>query len=230
MLCLTEAETVARLREGRAIFRNLGISPVGHRSPCFSGTEATFRALEEMGFIYGSDIHLPATTPHTIFSRSFRGHVLYPYHPRGLRLLEVTCQTDPSVHWEKAVANFDRFHRRQGVFVYLTHLPQISVDRNLQKLEKFINYLKSHNTWFCTLEELSKWWLAREKLRVATKINGDTLIVTCANPGPYPLKDIEITFKETGSDPSKYRIIDGAGGEVEGGNIPVSRRILVDIP
>ena len=230
MLYLTEAETVARLREGFLILKGLGISPVGHRSPCFSGTETTFRVLDDLGFIYGSDLGLPPTTPRTLLTRSFGGRIIYPYHPDGLRLLEITCQTDPTVHWEKAVTIFDRFHRRQGVFVYLTHLPQISADQNLLRLEKFINYLKSHNTWLCTLEELSKWWLAREKLRVATEIKGDTLIVTCDNPTAYQLKDIEIAFQKTDSPTKRYRVLDRRNGLLAEGMIPSSRYVRTNIP
>ena len=78
--------------------------------------------------------------------------------------------------------------------------------------------------------ELSEWWLAREGLKVKTEAVADTLVITFNNLSPYSLKNIAITFKETGSDLQKYRIVDGSGGKVEVGDIPPIRRILVDIP
>jgi len=230
MLFLSVEEQVERLKEGRAILTSLGFPPRGHRCPCFSGNERTFKALERLNYLYGSDLDLPPTTFRTIFLPALRRRLMYPYHPFGMKLLEITSQTDPTVRLDKVLMVFKRYHSRGGVFVFLTHLPQISEPKNLERLTDFLTYLKGEDTWICTMVELSEWWLAREGLKVRTEWEGDTLVITFDNPSPYPLKNIAIIFKKTCKDPEKYRIVTGSRGKVEAGDIPVSRRIFADIP
>jgi peptidoglycan/xylan/chitin deacetylase (PgdA/CDA1 family) len=230
MLFLSVEEQVERLEEGRAILTALGFPPRGHRCPCFSGNERTFKALEQLNYLYGSDLDLPPTTLKTILFPSLRRRLMYPYHPFGMKLLEITSQTDPTVRLEKTLMVFKRYHSRGGVFVFLTHLPDISSPESLERLTDFLNYLKGEDTWICTMEELTEWWLTREVVQVKTELAGNTLVITCDNPSPYPLKNIAIDFKNTASDPKKYRIVNGAGGEAAAGDIPPSRRILVNIP
>ncbi|HDL64717.1 MAG TPA: DUF2334 domain-containing protein [Proteobacteria bacterium] len=230
MLFLSREEQVERLEEGREILTNLGFPPRGHRCPCFSGNARTFKALDQLGYLYGSDLDLPPTTFGTIFMPSLNRRLMYPYHPFGMKLLEITSQTDPTVRLEKVMMVFKRYHSRSGVFAFLTHLPQISSPESLNRLTDFINYLKGEDTWICTMEELSEWWLAREGLEVRTEWKGDTLVVTLDNPSPYPLNNIALTFKDSGSARQKYQIIDGSGGKVEVGDIPSTHRIMVDIP
>ena len=230
MLFLSVSEQIERLEKGREVLTDLGFPPRGHRCPCFSGNARTFKALDRMDYLYGSDLDLPPTNPRTIIMPALRRRLMYPYHPFGMKLLEITSQTDPTVRKAKILKVFKRYHSRGGVFVFLTHLPQISEPDNLERLTEFLSYLKGEDTWICTMLELAEWWLAREGLKIRTEPAGDTLVVTFNNPSPYPLNNIAITFKETGSDPRKYRIVDGSGGEVEAGDIPVSRWIVVGIP
>jgi len=230
MLFLSVEEQIERLEEGRAILTELGFPPRGHRCPCFSGNEDTFKALERLNYLYGSDLDLPPTTPRTIFLPSLRRRLMYPYHPFGMNLLEITSQTDPTVRLEKTLMVFKRYHSRGGVFVFLTHLPGISSPESLERLTEFLNYLKGEDTWICTMEELAEWWLAREVLEVKTKEDGDTLVITFNKPSPYSLNNITITFKKPASNLRKYRVVDREGGEIEIGDIPASQRILIDIP
>jgi len=230
MLFLSVEEQVERLKEGRAILTSLGFPPRGHRCPCFSGNGRTFQALDQLNYLYGSDLDLPPTNPRTILMPALSRRLMYPYHPFGMKLLEITSQTDPTVRLDKVLMVFKRYHSRGGVFVFLTHLPQISEPKNLERLTDFLTYLKGEDTWICTMVELSEWWLAREGLKVKTEVVANILVITFNNPSPYPLKNIAITFKENGSDLQKYRIVDGSGGKVEVGDIPPIRRILVDIP
>ncbi len=229
MLFLSVEEQIERLEEGREVLTKLGFPPRGHRCPCFSGNERTFKALDQLNYLYGSDLDLPPTTLKTILFPSVRRRLMYPYHPFGMKLLEITSQTDPTVRLEKTLMVFKRYHSRGGVFVFLTHLPDISSPESLERLTDFINYLKGEDTWICTMEELTEWWLAREGVKVRTRREGDTLVITFENPSSYPLNNIAIACKEVNSDQKKYRILDREGGEIEIGDIPASRRIVVDI-
>lgn len=227
MLFLSREEQMERLKKGRKVLTSLGFPPRGHRSPCFSGTKDTFLALDELGYLYGSDLDLPATTPRTFLLPGFRGRILYPYHPSGLKLLEVTSQTDPTVRKKKVLKVFKRFHRYGGVFVFLTHVPTISEPENLDRLEEFLTYLKSRNTWLCPLSELCQWWLAREKLDIETKREGETLIITYDNPTISPLEDTRIVFKETDPSLKKYRVVNRKGKVLDEGIIPSSRKVMI---
>ncbi|MFH1037531.1 MAG: DUF2334 domain-containing protein [PVC group bacterium] len=229
MLFLSEDDQYEIIRQGKEILASLGFPPSGHRSPCFSGSEATFRALDRLGFLYGSDLDLPPTTVETMLVPSLRRRLMYPYHPSGMRLLEITSQGDPTVRAEKALNVFQRYHERGGVFVFLTHLPEIGEPENLKRLEEFLSFLKGQDTWICTMKELAEWWLVREKVTVRTEREGNTLIITCENPSPYPMKDITITFKKTDHLAERFRVI-GKNGEIQAeGEIPSSCQVLVDI-
>jgi len=215
------AELIAR---GRKILRECGFEPLGHRSPCFSGTEETFYALESLGFLYGSDRHLPARTFSNLFLPGFRGRVMYPYHPAGMKLLEITSQTDPTVSPEKARKVFERFHRRGGAIIYLTHLPQIGRPENLRALGEFLEYVRSHDTWICRLDELTRWWLARERTEVFSRRGEEGLEVVISNPSPFPLEQARLEILQDGP----FRIADPAGSELARGMGP--EKLTLDIP
>lgn len=230
MYFLNVEEQIERLEKGRKILTDLGFPPRGHRSPSFSANSHTFHALDRLNYLYGSDLHLPPTTLKTILLPAQRRRLMYPYHPFGLKLLEITSQTDPTVHKEKAINVFKRYHCRGGIFAFLTHLPQIGEAENLSRLEEFLNYLKGEKTWLCTMEELSEWWLAREEVMVRTERDGDTLVVICNNPSSYPLRKIAIIFKKSVPTIKRYRVVNEQGRVLKKGDIPDSRRILLDIP
>jgi len=227
MAYLSEEEQYRIIARGREILTGLGFPPRGHRSPCFSGNRRTFRALDRLGFLYGSDLDLPPNTLETLLLPAPRRRLMYPSRPDGLDLLQVTSQTDPTVRRKKAERIFRRYRERGAAFAFLTHLPDLSEPKNLQRLERFINLLREEGSWFCTMAELCEWWLAREEADFQTEREGDTLVITADNSGPYPLRDLEISFK----DPAlrHYRLIDRDGRELARGEIPAARLILVDI-
>jgi peptidoglycan/xylan/chitin deacetylase (PgdA/CDA1 family) len=227
MAYLSEEEQYEIIRRGRDLLTGLGFPPRGHRSPCFSGNRRTFRALDRLGFLYGSDLDLPPTTPETLLLPSLSRRLMYPYHPDGLNLLEITSQTDPTVRPKKTLKIFRRYRKRGGVFAFLTHFPQISEPGNLARLERIIKFLREEGVWFCPMAELSEWWLARSEVDFQTGREEETLIIRCDNPSPYPLNDLEITVKDP--DLKRFRLITGAGKELRQGEIPPSRSILVDI-
>jgi len=220
MLLLDRGESIERLARGRNILRELGFDPLGHRSPCFSGTPATISALEELEFLYGSDCNLPATTPKTLLLPDFWGRIMFPFHPDGMELLEVTGQIDPTVKPGKARKVFERFHPRGGVIVYLTHLPDIGEPDNLKELGRFLEYVREHNTWICRFDELVRWWIAREKARV--EVDGENILMI--NPTSYPLDQAQLEIKKSGP----YRILLPNGELLAEGIGP--ELILVDIP
>jgi peptidoglycan/xylan/chitin deacetylase (PgdA/CDA1 family) len=227
MAFLSEEEQYRIIAKGRKILTDLGFPPRGHRSPCFSGNRRTFRALDRLGFLYGSDLDLPPTTLKTVFIPSRRRRLMYPYHPAGLKLLQITAQTDPTVRMKKAVKVFRRYQNRGGVFAFLTHLPQIAAQKNLERLEQSIRFLKEEGAWFCTMAELSEWWSARAEIDFRTGREGETLVIAADNPSAYPLRDLEIVVKDAAL--RRYRLIAGEGREVREGEIPPSRSIRVDI-
>ena len=210
MALLDRDEAMERIERGRKILRECGFDPVGHRSPCFSGTGETFAALNRLGFLYGSDRNLPATTVRNLIFQGFRGSVIHPFHPEGMSLLEITGQTDPTVDADKARRIFERFHPRGGVIVYLTHLPQIGLPENLAKLGEFLEFVREHDTWICRFDELARWWLAREKLQVEIEREGELTLVRIRNDSPYPLESARIDIRAAGP----YRVIDSNSREV----------------
>lgn len=227
MAYLTGEEQYLLLKQGREILTGIGFPPRGHRSPCFSGNQQTFQALDRLGFLYGSDLDLPPTTLKTLLLPSLRRRLIYPYHPGGLRLLQITSQTDPTVRIRKTHKIFRRYQKRGGVFAFLTHLPQIAQPGNLIRLERIIRFLQEEGVWFPTMAELSEWWLARESVGFRTEQEGETLLIYCDNQSVYPLRDLQIVIK----DPAlrRFRLIESEGPPTREEEIPPSRSFLVDI-
>ncbi|HPJ72226.1 MAG TPA: hypothetical protein PK636_06055, partial [bacterium] len=189
----------------------LGFFPVGFRAPEFVTTPDTFRILEICDFLYSSSTLSPPRTFSSLLRRPLTEGVLYPYHPSGYRLLEFTDQVNPLQKFDKGVRIFRRIHSLNGVFVYHTYIGSVSKPENLQILEEFFEIILSENTWCTTLSTLSRWWLAREKLRVESAREGDCLVVTFTNPTPYPLDDIGLWISRSPSGARRYRLQDHNG-------------------
>ena len=223
-------EQKERLEAGRRILDELGFHPLGHRSPTFGANRLLFRALEEAGYLYGSDVNYPPRTFQTYFVPGHARRILYPFHPRGMSQLQFICQTDPVVRPAKAARLFETYHRRRGVFVALTHLPMLGEEENLQRLERFIEKARARDPWFTTLEEAARWWLAREKTEVKTVRNEEAVEVMVLNPTVYPLPAAVINFAGNLPAGGAYIVKDGAGRILSAGRIPSSRRLEIDVP
>ena len=226
---VSPAGRLAGIGKGREILGSSGFTPRGYRSPGFSGTSDTFSALDKLGFLYGSIQDCLPLTLRTVIKPWPRGRIMYPCHPRGLRVLEFISQIDPTEQPAAAEKIFRRFHRRSAVFVFSTRFPEIGKPENLLRLEKFLAYLSSQNTWLCTLEELCEWWLPREKVTIVTQTGEDTLTVIYGNPTSLPLRNAAIMCKKKVDHLKFYRIMNRRGEVSAAGLIPASRRIIVTL-
>jgi len=219
-----------RLLEGRNQLAELGFLPMGFRAPEFITNPDTFRVLETCDYLYSSSTLTPPRTFGALFRRPLTEGILYPYHPSGYSLLEFTDQLNPIQKYEKAIRIFRRIHSLNGVFVYHTYIGTVSRPENLQILEKFLAVILAEKTWCCTLDELSRWWLAREKLRVETKRTGDTLEITVANHTPFPLVDLGARFLKYPYGTKRYVIRDGDDRVLAQGQVPATGKIFFSIP
>ncbi len=223
-------EQKERLAAGRRILKDLGFPPRGHRSPTFGANRLLFRALEEGGYLYGSDVAYPPRTPQTFLLPGRARRVLFPFRPRGMNHLQFVCQIDPVVRPEKAARLFRTYHARRGVFTVLTHLPGLAEPENLARLEEFIAAVRLSDPWFTTLEEAARWWTAREKVSVKSVRSRDSIAVTVENPTPYPLPGAVINFSDSLPEGMRYSIRNGGGWLLSEGRIPSERRVEIDIP
>ena len=229
MLALSPEQEMKRIGEGRMILEELGFEISGYRSPGRDSIKNTPLILEREGYLYGSNFRAPPFTFRTLFFPGFHGSVTYPYHTDGLNLLEVTYQSEPVIRPEKARRRFQKIHRQRGVFVFRTELPRVRKDENLKQLQEFIDYLQDQDTWLCTLRELCQWWLAREKIDIATRRDGDNLDIIFDNSTPFSLKNANIIFKSGNEGLRTYRILNVRGDIFAAGFIPASLRLQVTL-
>lgn len=229
MPVLSPEQELKRIRQGRMILEELGFEISGYRSPGLEGTKNTPLILEQEGYLYGSDFRAPPLTLRTLFFPGFRGSVIYPYHMDGLNLLEVACQAEPVIRPGKARRRFEKIHRQGGVFVFRTELPRVRKEENLKRLQEFIDYLQDQDTWLCTLRELCRWWLAREKINIVTRLDGDNLDIIYDNSTPFSLKNANITFKAGDESLRTYRILNTRGDIIAAGFIPDSLCLQVTL-
>ena len=219
-----------RIEAGKALLVRLGFAPQGFRAPEFMINRETFRVLEPCDFLYSANALAPPTTPYTLFFPSLSRGLLYPDHPNGFDLLEFSDQVDPTFKFHKAVRLFQRIHSLHGVFVYHTYIGEVARPERLQLLEKFLDVVQRENTWQCTLSELARWWLAREKMRVETHKDGSAFVVTIANKSSYPLEELGIRFLKFPFGVTEYVVQDQERRVITRGALPVKDKISVTIP
>jgi len=227
---LSYDEQRERILEGRDQLAKLNLLPMGFRAPEFITNPDTFRVLETCDFLYSSSTMTPARTFATLLRRPLTEGILYPYHPSGYSILEFTDQLNPIQKYEKGVRIFRRIHALNGVFVYHTFIGNIARPENLQILEKFLETVLAEKTWCTTLSELSRWWLAREKLRVETRRTGDALEVSVTNLSSFPLTDLGARFTKYPYGTRKFVIMDQEERILAEGSIPVAGKVFFSVP
>ena len=80
------------------------------------------------------------------------------------------------------------------------------------------------------MSELSRWWLAREKLRVETEKEGDIFYVTVNNHTPFPLPELGLTFLMFPSGVKEYIILNSQDNILARGKISAGQEIVIFIP
>ncbi len=229
LLTLSFDEQIERIREGKDLLTKLGFPPAGFRAPSFCTNQETFRVLEMLDYLYDSSSIVPPRTFNTLLKPSLSEGLLYPYHPSGFELLEFTDYIDPTQQYAKAWSLFRRVTARNGVFVYHTFIGSIAQPERLQMLDAFIDVIQKENTWCCTLGELSRWWQAREKLRVETRREGTVFLIMMENRSPYPLTEFGVELTKFPYGVTEYRIIDDRGNILSRGGLPVQEKIFITL-
>lgn len=163
--------------------KQLGIRPVGYRSPYWDYSESTLDLIEEFGFIYDS---------------SLMGRDLTPYHPqrwqirweqgcvpsRASRVLEIPVNwyldDFPALAYTGSQAGMQDsntiFQRWKDIFDYAydrvpnacyavaVHPQVIGQPHHMMWFEKLVDYIASkEGTWFATCEEIANAWVTDEE-------------------------------------------------------------------
>ncbi len=223
-------ERLERVRKGGDLLAGLGFPPSGFRAPDFEIDRDTFRVLETAEYLYSSSSLIPPRTLGTVLRPPLTAGVLYPYHPFGFDLLEFTGSLDPTRDYNKSLRLFRRVHDLQGVFVFHTYIGNIARRENIKTLDRFLETLREKNTWFATLEEISRWWLAREKLRVETQNEGDLFTVIMTNRSRYPLDELGVRFLKHPFGARRFIVRDGRGEILAEGFLPRREKLFVTVP
>lgn len=213
---LPYSEQRRRIRMGRRLMEQAGFQVQGFRSPGFSASWDTLMVVDAEEFAYSSDTRI---YPFMLISnKRFCESIYYPYHPRGLGILDFTANGDyfwgysrlGSGNLRSLKQRFNKFYDNRGVFVLLSHIEPINSKRGLRSLRSFLEYAKNRNLWRANLREISEWWRAREALYATTQIKGKTLLVTLEKGSEHPLHDLVIQFKH-GLAAKDYKIMDVNG-------------------
>lgn len=230
LIKLSFDEQLERIEDGKMLLTELGFPPEGFRAPSFRTNRETFRVLESLDFLYSSNSLVPPRTFNTLLRPSLTRGILYPHHPPGFELLEFTDYVDPTYKYTKCLRLFKRVHSLRGVFVYHTFIGNIAQPKRLQLLDNFLEAVQSENTWCCTLSEISQWCLARERLRVETKKDGQIFSVVLSNRTPFPLSNLGVKFLKFPYGVKEYVITDQQDIVLAQGKLPVQDKIIVSIP
>jgi peptidoglycan/xylan/chitin deacetylase (PgdA/CDA1 family) len=230
LLTLAFDDQLERICRGKEILEELGFPPIGFRAPSFATNRETFRVLETLDYIYDSSSSLPPRTLKTLFRPSLSQGILYPYHPSGYDFLAFTDYIDPTQNYSKAKDLFQRVKRARGVFVFHTYIGSIAQPERLQLLSAFMEYMTAEKSWCCPMGELSRWWQAREKLRVETRKRKRVFEIVMENRSSTPLQELGIELRKHPEGVSEYLVLDGRGKTLHQGKLPVETKIYVTIP
>lgn len=230
LLTLSFDDQLERIREGKGLLEKIGFPPSGFRGPSFTTNRETFRVLETLDYLYDSSSLLPPRTFSTLFRPSLSQGILYPYHPSGYDFLAFTDYIDPTANFSKARDLFKRVKRAQGVFVFHTYIGSIAQPERLQLLSAFVEYIVAERSWCCPLGELSRWWQAREKLRVETRKRGRFLEIVMENRSATDLPELGLELKKYPEGVTEYRILDGRKKVLLQGDLPEKKKVFVTVP
>ncbi len=230
LLPLSFDDQLDRIKKGKELLDELGFPPLGFRATSFATNRESFRVLEYLDYLYDSSSLLPPRTLSTLFRPSLSQGILYPYHPSGYDFLAFTDYVDPTRHFTKARELFQRVKRAQGVFVFHTYIGSVAQPERLQLLSAFVEYLISEKSWLCPLGELTRWWQAREKLRVETRKNGRVFEIVMENRSPTTLQELGMEIRKYPEGVSRYLVLDGQGETLRRGDLPEEKKIFVTVP
>ncbi len=230
LITLAFDDQLERIRQGKKMLEELGFPPIGFRAPSFATNRETFRVLETLDYVYDSSSSLPPRTLATLFQPSLSQGILYPYHPSGYDFLTFTDYSDPTQNYSKAKDLFQRVKRARGVFVFHTYMGSIAQPERLQLLSAFLEYILSEKSWCCPLGELSRWWQAREKLRVETRKKGRVFEIVMENRSPTLLEELGLELRKYPEGVTEFVILDGQRKTLLRGRLPVEKKIFVTVP
>lgn len=230
LLPLSFDDQLDRVKMGRLMLEELGFKPLGFRAPSYATNRESSRVVETLDYLYDSSSILPPRTLSTLFRPSLSEGILYPYHPSGYDFLVFTDYGDPTQNFTKVKDLFFRVKRAQGVFVFHTYIGSMAQPERLQLLSAFVDYIISEKSWCCPLGELTRWWQAREKLRVETRKNSLVLEIVMENRSPTTLQELGMEIKKFPEGVKKYLVVDGRGDVLARGNLPLEKKIFVTIP
>lgn len=230
LLPLSFDDQLDRVRMGKIMLEELGFNPLGFRAPSYATNRESSRVVETLDYLYDSSSILPPRTLSTLFRPSLSEGILYPYHPSGYDFSVFTDYGDPTQNFTKVKDLFSRVKRAQGVFVFHTYIGSMAQPERLQLLSAFAEYVISEKSWCCPLGELTRWWQAREKLRVETRKNNSVLEIVMENRSPTTLQELGMEIKKFPEGVKKYLVVDGRGDVLARGNLPVEKKIFVTIP
>ncbi|MDI6655848.1 MAG: DUF2334 domain-containing protein [Candidatus Hydrothermarchaeota archaeon] len=230
---LPYSEQKRRIKKGRRILEQAGFTIHGFRSPAFSASIDTLKALDSEEFLYASDTRI---RPIMLMSnKRFCESLYYPYHPGGLGILDFTSNGDYFWGYSRLGKEdlrslkhrFNKFYENNGTFVLLSHIEPLNRGKGLKILEEFLKYTQAKSLWKSNLRELAEWWKAREALFAVSEIKRKTLVITLEKGSEYTLKNLTIKFKQ-GIPAKNYEIFDANGAAIKKGKISESI-VLVDV-
>jgi hypothetical protein len=182
-----EASNRRNLDRAHAILRGAGIEPVAFAAPGGRWNVGLGRAVEALGYRYGSEFQLGYDD--VPFVPRGRGRVLQiPVHPICEGLFLDAGETDPkSIARHYAQVIRERVEARQPAFVY-GH-PERRLGRMPEVIAAIASEVENESTvWKTTLTEFAHWWQWRLRRRWSVHRRG---------PGRYEARfeDDDQTFR-----------------------------------
>lgn len=178
---LPYSEQKRRILIGKNILEEAGFNVSGFRAPAFGITQDTFKILDDAGFNYDSDIRV---SPWILMNNKiYADSLFYPFHIKGLNLIEIVANGDffwvnsklKENFYKILIRRFDIYYKKQGAFVLVNHIDHLEKEENFNFLKMFLDYQKDKNIWRTNMKNLADWWRIRENLYAESFIENKTI-------------------------------------------------------
>jgi len=87
----------------------------------------------------------------------------------------------------------DRVDFTGGLYVFKFHTDEQLKSANIPVIRKVVNYVRSKNMWFTTLDELQNWWFKRGGVEINFTVRGKRRIsIEVSNPSKQAVEDFMV--------------------------------------
>ena len=149
--------------------------------------------LSRVGHDPASSSKEDSTAQHTANLLAFYP-TLYSYELSNAHQVEGMEQGE--AWYDMLERSFIRAHSAHGLFLFAFDAESIGLStQRVGALDNIARFVKTQNSWVTSLQDIQRWWVARENVKVSLKEDpGNRFEIVVENQGEAPIEGVSINF------------------------------------